>query len=269
MIRKTLPLLIALGASVVCHAAQVRVAKDGATIEAAISREAPTRILIEGERIVDVVGNVHSSNGCEARTPEGATQAAVAPSMPTPAPNTRGDVILSCDMDKGEVYVRPVGIGEKPISLFVSSPRATYTLLLRRADIPADTLIIDDRSARLFGAAGGERPQRAASHVRALKAMLVAMTSAQPSKEFRVEEVERPLALWKEADFKLVKLVEGRNLIGEVYTLANVSAGPMVLAEQEFDREEGGVVAVAIEHHNLQPREMTTVYVIRTMGELP
>jgi conjugal transfer pilus assembly protein TraK len=40
----------------------------------------------------------------------------------------------------------------------------------------------------------------------------------------------------------------------------------MVLAEQEFDRETGGVLAVAIENHNLRPGDSTTVFVIRQGG---
>ncbi|MCK7499558.1 MAG: type-F conjugative transfer system secretin TraK [Comamonadaceae bacterium] len=60
-----------------------------------------------------------------------------------------------------------------------------------------------------------------------------------------------------------MRLYEGRGLIGEKYLLTNVSAAPMVLAEQEFDREDGDVVAVAIENHNLRPGESTSVYVIR------
>ena len=38
---------------------------------------------------------------------------------------------------------------------------------------------------------------------------------------------------------------------------------PMVLAEEEFDREGGDVVAVSIENHNLAPGESTNVFVIR------
>ncbi len=269
MIRKTLPWLVALCASSACYAAQVRPAKDGATIDAAIAKDAPTRIRIEGDRIVDVVGNVQSSTGCEPRAAEGASQAAAVPNMPTPATNTKGDIMLSCDMEKGEVYVSPVGGGDKPINLFISSQRATYTLRLRRADIEADTIVIDDRATRISNTAAATRPQRSASHVRAVKNMLVAMASELPPKDFRTEDIERPMALWAEADFKLVRQVEGRGLLGEVYTLTNVSAEPMVLAEQEFDREEGGVVAVAIERHNLKSGEATTVYVIRTNEDAP
>ena len=213
-----------------------------------------------------MVGNVQSSTGCDARPSDAGTGGAAIPSVPV-ATNARGDVILNCDLERGEVFVSPVGAGDKPISLFVSSPRATYTLRLRRADIEADTIVIDDRSPRQGSPA--TRPQRSASHVRAVKGMLVAMASARPGTAYRVEDMESPIALWKEADFKLVRKVEGQDLIGELYSLTNVSATPMVLAEQEFDREEGGVVAVAIEHHNVQPGDTTTVFVIRSQEDRP
>jgi len=264
---KTLPWLVALCASSMCTAEQVRPAKDGATIEAAIAKDAPTRIRIQGDRIVDVVGNVQSSTGCDPRPQDGGTPGAVIPSAPSPVANARGDVMLNCDLERGEVFISPVGAGEKPISLFVSSPRATYTLRLRRADIEADTIVIDDRSPK--AGATTTRPQRAASHVRAVKGMLVAMASARPGAGYRVEDVERPVALWQEADFKLVRQVEGQDLVGELYSLTNMSATPMVVAEQEFDREEGGVVAVAVEHHNLQPGDATSVFVIRAREERP
>ncbi|MTW10165.1 conjugal transfer pilus assembly protein TraK [Pseudoduganella eburnea] len=267
MNRKTLPWLVALCASAMCSAEQVRPAKDGATIEVAIAKDAPTRIRIQGDRIVDVVGNVQSSTGCDPRPPDAGAAGAVIPSTPAPVTSARGDVMLNCDLERGEVFISPVGAGDKPISLFISSARATYTLRLRRADIEADTIVIDDRSPRASSAA--TRPQRSASHVRAAKGMLVAMASVRPGAAYRVEDMERPIALWKEADFKLVRKVEGQDLVGELYSLTNISATPMVLAEQEFDREEGGVVAVAIEHHNLQPGDATSVFVIRSQEERP
>ena len=93
--------------------------------------------------------------------------------------------------------------------------------------------------------------------------MLVAMASDRVPPEVRVEEVNRPLQLWAEARLSLIRTYEGRGYVGEAYRLTNVSAAPMVLAEQEFDRDDGDVLAVAIEHHNLRPGDTTHVYVIR------
>ena len=99
--------------------------------------------------------------------------------------------------------------------------------------------------------------------MRALKAMLVALASDQAPSDMRVEEVGRPLQLWKEARLTLMRVVEGRGMIGEVYILTNVSSQPMVLAEEEFDRDGDRVLGVAIEHHNLRPGDSTNVYVLR------
>ena len=89
------------------------------------------------------------------------------------------------------------------------------------------------------------------------------MSSERAPADIRVEEVNRPIQLWQEAKFALVRQYEGRGLIGERYLLTNVSSQDMVLAEQEFDRERGNVLAISIENHNLRPGESTTVYVIR------
>ena len=158
----------------------------------------------------------------------------------------------------------------KPINLFVSSASTTYTLLLRRADTPADTIVIRDKTPRALkpatAAQAGAGPSP--NPVRAMKALLLAMASDRVPPDVRVEETQRSVPLWIEARFSLVRQYEGRGLIGEKYLLQNVSNASMVLAEPEFDREAGGVAGVSIEQHNLRPGESTSVYVIRR-GEAP
>ena len=190
----------------------------------------------------------------------------------SPAVNPSGDVVVECDRDKGEVYIRPIGDSLKPINLFVSSGNATYTLLLRRADTPADTIVIRDKTPEALRvstvdpATAGPAP----SHVRSMKALLVAMASDRVPPDVRVEEAAREVRLWAEAKLSLLRLYEGRGYVGEKYLLQNIGATPMVLAEQEFDRPtgpvQGEVTGVAIERHNLRPGESTSVYVIRRGG---
>lgn len=254
-----LPLTLA---SAPVHALQLVDARDGVTVEAVIAMKEPTRIRIENASITDVFGNVYSSN-CAAPATGLTTGPAAA------AINPAGEIAIECDRDKGEIYVRPIGSSVKPVNLFIASAQATYTLLLRRSDRPADTIVIRDRSARLpvanEGASGplGAPQGRNSNHLRALKALLLAMASDRVPADIRVEEMNRPVQLWAEALFSLLRLYEGRGLVGEKYRLTNVSGQTMVLAEQEFDREDGNVVAVAIEHHNLRPGESTSVYVLR------
>jgi conjugal transfer pilus assembly protein TraK len=89
------------------------------------------------------------------------------------------------------------------------------------------------------------------------------MASNRASSDIRVEELSEPVQLWAGARLTLIRRFETRSLVGEKYRLENIGPAAMVLAEQEFDREEGQVVAVAIEHHKLRPGETTSVFVIR------
>ena len=232
------------------HALQIVEAIDGVSVEAIVSIKEPTRIRIDGAPITDVFGNIHSSH-CGAATALPAT-----PGMSSTAPgggiNPAGEVVLECDRDKGEIYVRPVGDSVKPINLFVSSVSTTYTLLLRRADTPADTIVIRDKTPRALkpatAAQAGAGP--APNPIRAMKALLVAMATDRVPPDVRVEETHRSVPLWIEARFSLVRQYEGRGLIGEKYLLQNVSNAPMVLAEPEFDREAGAVAGVSIDGYS-------------------
>jgi conjugal transfer pilus assembly protein TraK len=251
------------------QALQLVEASDGAAVEAILSIREPTRIRIEGASITDVFGNIHSSQcGMAAALP---TTPGMAPAGTGSSPiNPGGEIALTCDRDKGEIYVRPVGDSAKPINLFVASANATYTLLLRRSDTPADTIVIRDRTAKALKRATSAQAQAGPSPnpVRAMKALLVAMASDRVPPDIRVEETRGTLPLWNEASFSRVRQYEGRGLVGEKYLLQNISDAHMVLAEPEFDREQGNVVGIAVEHHNLRPGESTSVYVIRR-GETP
>ena len=274
----------ALSLGLQAHALQVVEASDGVAVEAIVSLKEPTRIRIEGAAITDVFGNIHSSHcggtaPAISAAPSGSTAPSATPGLAGPVSlasspvNPAGDVIVECDRDKGEVYIRPVGNAMRPINLFVSSATATYTLLLRRSDTPADTIVIRDRTFQALrpGALEAVPSGHAPSHVRAMKGLLVAMSSDRVPADLRVEEASKAIQLWAEARFTLMRRYEGRGYVGEKYALQNVSLVPMVLAEPEFDRSDsragGEVTGIAIEHHNLRPGETTQVFVIRRGGQ--
>jgi hypothetical protein len=128
----------------------------------------------------------------------------------------------------------------KPVNLFISSAHATYTLLLRRSDTPADTIVIRDRTPlQAKQAPAGRRPGPGPSpnHIRAMKALLVAMASDRVPPDIRVEESTGRSSLWAEARFSLMRATRGAACRREVP--AAERQHPMVLAEQEFDRPTG------------------------------
>lgn len=259
------------------HALQLLDAQDGVAVEAILSTREPTRIRIDGAAITDVVGSVHAS-GCQPRTASGGDGGGTAAGSNSPgsaigavqapvAPHPAAEALLECDLDKGEVYIRPLGDSRKPLNLFIASAHATYTLVLRRADTPADTIVIRDRSRPMATGAAIPSPARAATspalgaigepetaadapasrtgprgaaaqHVRAIKTLLTAMATDRVPADLRVEDLLVPMQLWAEARLTLVRRFEGRGLVGELYLLKNTSAAPLVLSEPEFDRPD-------------------------------
>lgn len=260
---KALPCAAAmLAVSLGALGSELRPARDGRVMEAVIARNAPTRIRVVGERITDIVGNIASSSQCGGKPADAAGGAL--PAVPAAVgTNARGDLVLTCDPAQGEVYVTPVARLAKPVTLFISTARATHALQLRVEDVPAGAIVIHDAAPvdRRVGAA--PLPDRGAAHVRRLKAMLLALVRDEQPPGTERDDTVVPTVLWRETAYRRVRQVSGAGLVGETYRLTNISAAPMVLDEQEFDQQGGQVLAVAIERTGLLPGEETAVHLIR------
>ncbi|MQA40597.1 TraK domain-containing protein [Rugamonas aquatica] len=255
-----LPALLAGGAAAAYAAGgpQTLDVSDGVTVEARISSQGPTRIRVEGARIQDVIGNVYASS-CSARQND---PSGLAAAQNNAAINPGGEFILGCDAAKGEVYLRPVAAGAKPISLFIATDRATYTMLLTRTDSAAETIVLRDKDQPPRPARGSQSAARGGDYVRGLKAMLLALAAAELPDAVSERRLQEPQQLWRGAGLVLERTLSGYDLAGDHYTLTNLGPAPMVLAEQEFDRDD--VLAVSIESLTLRPGESTSVFIIRS-----
>ena len=74
--------------------------------------------------------------------------------------------------------------------------------------------------------------------------------------------MNQEMALWEGTRFVLTAQYSDRSLIGEKYRLTNISKNQIRIVEQELYRQ--GVIAVAIENMQLDPRQSTNIYVIRS-----
>ena len=178
-------------------------ARDGVSVEASIALKEATRIKVDGANITEVFGNIYSSN-CGGVA---AVNRDAGPSLA--AINPAGEIVLECDKDKGEIYVKPVSAGAKPINLFISTSQVD----LHAHSQARGHAGRHDRPQRSCVAAGGHPLSSAPadtspSHVRALKQMLTAMASDRVSADVRVEEVNRPVQLWTESRFTMLRLYE-------------------------------------------------------------
>jgi conjugal transfer pilus assembly protein TraK len=243
-------------------ASQVLEVREGDTTVVRISLRDQTRLRVASGRIVDVIGDVFDAQ----RNPGGRI------------------AVLKDDAD-GEVYVRPAqqspqvpqtpGTGAlavppaAPFKLDVKTTRGTVGLLLQPADVVGQTLTLRITGQPATSAAlaategGGEGRGKGVSHVRAVKALTLAMAAPGLAPEVPVQLVPggQELALWVEARFVLQARYEAPGLVGEAFTLTNVSGSRMVIDERELFKP--GVLSVSVKHLALEPGQTTPVWIVR------
>lgn len=232
-------LLVAIACSGGSLAAVTLDMRDSDSASAKISLKDPTRVRVNGARITDVRGSV-------IRTKD----------------NPGGVLVASLDEDKGDLYLQPVHPRGVPpaTSIFVSTERATYTLLLVPMDIPADTIVIRDRGSA--ASLSSPSSKRLPNHERELIALLKSVADQRAPTSMVANDVNQPVALWREAHFVLLRRYEGHpRWTVEAFALTNVSGAPMVLDEREFLTD--GVAAVGLEQIILAPGETVPVSIVR------
>ena len=225
--RQALWLLPLVALSLPASAIQILEGVDGQTLVGKIAQKELTRVAVERGRIKKVTGNA-------------------------------GEFLMEKDDEKGQIYIRPATeAATKPINLFVTTDRGTFTLLLQPVDLPAETIMIKDRAAR----SEPSRIERSSAYVRVIKNLLLTMASDTLPRDMDVRETSKEVRLWKEARLLLTRTYVGAAITGEKYVLTNTSSKPMVIAEQEL--YQAGVIAVSVENLNLRPDESSNVFVIR------
>ena len=242
-------------------AAQRKEVHDGLAVEAVIATREVTRIRVEGAMITGVVGKLRAAQSCQPK-PEGVA-ATAQPAVPQTPP---AEASITCDLAKGEVYLRTLGSDKKPINIFISTDQATYTLVLRKADVPSDTIVLVDPDIDRAPGRTSETPVRQTNHVKSIKSMLRAMVARVPPNDLRIEDVNVVRQLWHEASIAHIRNFRRRGLLGEQYLLTNTSTSPITVTEQEFDRDGADVLAVSLENLNLRPGDTTSLYIIRSEG---
>lgn len=167
-----------------------------------------------------------------------------------------GEFQVASDKDSGVAYVKPAA-DKSFLTLFVADDGGRHWKLnIKVADVPAETIVIRDRS-RLR-----QEPKAIAadeSRNAAIRRVMLALVRDAEPEDMVAKDVLDIVPLWNEARFVLVRTLEGA-LVGEKYQLTNVSTQRMVIDERELYRR--GVLAVMVETLDLEPGESTQIMVV-------
>ncbi len=216
------------------HAVQVLEGSDGASLYAKISKTEPTRITVTPGRVASL------------RVREGTLN-------------------IDPDDDTGQLFVTAPAGSSRPVNGFLTTDGGdTYTLVLELVDGPSDSIVIRQGKKANKPPVGVTQVLQTGPYVKEIKRLFVAMATNTTLTGVAVAERNQEVMLWKEASMTLEKQYVAGDVIGERFSVRNVSGKPMVLDEREFYKP--GVHAVAIDQLNLSPGGTTTAYVIRAKG---
>lgn len=227
----SLPFVMFLVASNASAAQEFKV-KDGDTITVKISSRELTRVTVDGEGRLDKVWG------------------------------SAGILEIQPDKDKGEIFVRPSRSAPAAFSFFVRDDMgATYTVVAQQHDIPSETIVLKPAASRKSVGRGSE--YRSAPYVDRVKRLFKGMALGESIDGYSYDDSEQEVPLWAETSIVLRRIYTGQDLLGEIYTIENISEKEMHFHEREFMDFGTRVQAVALERLSLGKGESTFLYVVR------
>ena len=210
------------------HALQVLDGEDGSTVIAKISKKEITRVFVEQGRISSL------------RVKE-------------------GELTIAPDDETGQIFVSLPDGATKPVNGFLTTEDGrTFNIIFQPLDGPGDSIAIKQRRGKTKVV---ESDFKSTTFDKMVIRLMTVMANDQIPDDLELKEVGQSLSLWKEANMTLDRRYLGDSLVGEIYTVGNVSGAMMVLDEREFFRR--GVVSVAVDQTNVPPGGSTRVYVVR------
>ena len=183
-------------------------------------------------------------------------------------PSQKGVITYQKDETVGALYfaLSSESPNHGTVTLFVTDQKGvTYKLILVPRPIAGEEIIIHPPTEKPTLSSRSAADGRAVSYQRRIKDLLLVMADPDLGKSVEAIDVNMDVPLWKEGRLTLVSKVMDNDMVGEKYSLTNVSPSEMILVEQELYRR--GVRAVAIEHHTLAPGDSTEIYIVRERKE--
>jgi len=167
--------------------------------------------------------------------------------------------------DSGELFFTPITNAADQFSFFIKdSNGGTYTIAVTQKSIPSETIILETAVVNKKAISESEEKRKDMPYVVRIKQLIGSMASSSDDHPYQVvRNLDQSVPLWYEVSMMLTSQYSAKGLKGDIYELANITEDEMVLSESEFLNFGDNVLAVAIDHMTLLPKQATNVYIVR------
>ena len=130
--------------------------------------------------------------------------------------------------------------------------------------IPSETIILETTVVDKKAISESQKERKDMPYIVRIKQLIGSMASTSDDHPYEVvRNLDQPVTLWYEVSMMLTSQYSAKGLKGDIYELVNITEDQMVLSESEFLNFGHRVLAVAIDHMTLLPKQSTNVYIVR------
>lgn len=179
------------------------------------------------------------------------------------------DINIKIDKTGGSIFVRPTAAGraKRRVSFFVRDDAGrTFNLVAEVKDIASGSIVLRPSGPTPNHHIASPSRHRAEPYIGRIKRLIKAMARQVPLADYAITRDTEKIPLWQEVSLVLAVRYRSDDMLGEIYTLTNISEEPHSLSEIEFSALDAHVQAVALADEELLPGESTNVYVVRRVG---
>jgi len=172
-----------------------------------------------------------------------------------------GEMQIEKNSDTGQLYLRPVNISNKASSLFISDEQGrTYTLLLVPTEMPADAVIIRDRT--IYTKKILQENGFGNSIESKIKSMILALIKKEPISTYEANSKKlKSILLPDSLSVRLLNDYVFEDISGYHFQLKNIGKNAIYVKEEDF--YETGVLAVVLESKTLSINSVTSLYLLK------
>lgn len=172
------------------------------------------------------------------------------------------------DTDKGEVFITPNPHAPTRFSFFVrDSYGSTYTIVASVEDVPAQSIVLKPKMVRHSNDDDDSASGKASAHVEKIKRLMTAMAKGKAPAGYVQERENTEVPLWKETVITLESTYSSYTMLGETYSIVNVSDDDLKFHESEFLDFGDNVLSVSVRPKAVSEGETAMLYVVRSSGK--
>jgi len=211
----------------ICSALQTKSVLENQKVNAEVGVNELNRIVIDNDRIMQAFG-------------------------------VAGKFTIETEEQTGQIFVTPNSTGQMYLNLLTEKGH-TIDLELTSSQITPQTILLKLNALRKTGS----QIQHTSSNQNQVIELMIAMAGGKSQKGFTTEYAQTTIKNRKDLKVQLIAKYLGSDLVGEIYTLTNLTAQPLIVNEKDFLLEPT-ILAIALETKELPIKVSVKLFIVKT-----